>query len=192
LLEADAGRSIRRSIPLLSVGSAALGAIALALRDVSPGGVVITVVVGAAALLVPLPVERPTPGAVRRSVIALGVGTGVFAVVAWLSPALAGPLSAARWAPATASAAAASIAAAVFEEALCRRLVYGLLRPLGLSAAVGGAAVVFALVHVPVYGWSTVPLNLAAGLVLGWQRAASGTWAIPAVTHAAANVVAFL
>jgi hypothetical protein len=34
-----------------------------------------------------------------------------------------------------------------------------------------------------------MPLDITAGLLLSWQRAASGSWRIPAVTHALANVM---
>jgi membrane protease YdiL (CAAX protease family) len=182
---------IRRPIALTGAGVAALGASALALRPVSPAGAVIAVLVGTAALLVPLPADD-SPRAPRGSAIALLAGTSAFVLVAWLAPALAGPLGTVRWAPATAPAAVYAVAAAVVEEAFFRRLVYGLLRPLGPFAALGGSAFLFAVVHVPLYGWATLPLNLAAGLVLGWQRRALGGWTIPAVTHAAANLMAIL
>jgi hypothetical protein len=34
-----------------------------------------------------------------------------------------------------------------------------------------------------------LPIDLAAGLVLSWQRWASGSWRVPAVTHVLANVL---
>lgn len=79
--------------------------------------------------------------------------------------------------------------AAVAEEAFFRRLVYGALAPAGAAVAVVGSAALFALVHVTVYGWWVLPLDLAAGLVLSWQRWASGSWKVPAVTHVLANVL---
>jgi membrane protease YdiL (CAAX protease family) len=190
LLEARIAGPVRRSISLPG-GVAALGAAALMLRPVSPVASVILVLVGAAALVVPLPAED-SPGVLGGAAIALTAGMAAFVLAAWLAPALAGPVRAARWVPVTAPAVAASIAAAVVEEALFRRVVYGVVHPLGVPVAVIGSALLFALVHVPPYGWATVPLNLTAGVVLGWQRAASGRWAVPAVTHAAANVMAFL
>jgi hypothetical protein len=42
------------------------------------------------------------------------------------------------------------------------------------------------------YGLPALPLDFAVGLVLGWQRSFSGSWAPPATTHAAANLLAFL
>ena len=83
--------------------------------------------------------------------------------------------------------------AAVAEEAFFRRFLYGLLAPsLGATAAVLGSAAAFALVHVTVWGWWVLPLDLAAGLVLSWQRAATDRWSVPAATHVLANTLAVL
>ncbi|HEX8770027.1 MAG TPA: CPBP family intramembrane glutamic endopeptidase [Acidimicrobiales bacterium] len=80
--------------------------------------------------------------------------------------------------------------AAVAEEAFFRRLAYGALAPGGVIVAVVGSAALFALVHVTIYGWWVLPLDLAAGLMLSWQRWAAGSWKVPAVTHVLANVLA--
>ena len=82
--------------------------------------------------------------------------------------------------------------AAVAEEAFFRRLVYGALLAGGPGVAVVGSSVLFAAVHVTVYGLWVLPLDLAAGLLLGWQRHATGSWAVPAVTHAVANLLVVL
>jgi hypothetical protein len=82
--------------------------------------------------------------------------------------------------------------AAVAEEAWFRRLCFGLLAPAGTLAAVAGSTVLFAAVHVSIYGYWVLPLDLAAGLLLGWQRASTGSWAAPAVTHVIANVLVVL
>ncbi len=79
--------------------------------------------------------------------------------------------------------------AAVAEEAFFRRLVYARLLVGGEIAAIAGSAVLFAAVHVSVYGLWVLPIDLAAGLVLGWQRHASGSWASPAATHVFANIL---
>jgi membrane protease YdiL (CAAX protease family) len=84
---------------------------------------------------------------------------------------------------------AGNLLAAVAEEAFFRRLLYGLLEPAGTVWAVGGSAVLFAVVHVSSYGWWVLPLDLAAGLVLGWQRAATGSWRAPAITHVVVNLL---
>ncbi|MFN2607857.1 MAG: lysostaphin resistance A-like protein [Acidimicrobiales bacterium] len=79
--------------------------------------------------------------------------------------------------------------AAVAEEAFFRRLAYGVLSASGPAAAVAGTAVLFAVVHVTVYGAWVLPIDLAAGLVLGWQRWATGSWLAPAATHVVANLL---
>lgn len=56
-------------------------------------------------------------------------------------------------------------------------------------AAVALGAVLFALLHVPLYGWHVVPLDLAVGLVLGGLRLETGTPAAPVVTHVGADLV---
>jgi membrane protease YdiL (CAAX protease family) len=55
--------------------------------------------------------------------------------------------------------------------------------------AVVVGAVCFALLHVPLYGWHVVPLDLAVGLVLGGLRVEAGTPAAPAVAHLGADLV---
>lgn len=82
--------------------------------------------------------------------------------------------------------------AAVAEEAFLRRLLYGALERHGAALAVAGSTVLFAIVHVTVYGWWVLPIDLAAGLVLSWQRWATGGWTVPALTHVAANVLVVL
>ena len=57
------------------------------------------------------------------------------------------------------------------------------------ALVVGLGIVAFALVHLTVYGAWVLPIDLAAGLVLGWQRWATGSWRAPAVTHAFANLL---
>ena len=82
--------------------------------------------------------------------------------------------------------------AAVAEEAFFRRFVFGVLSEHGQIVAVLGSAVLFAVVHVTVYGLWAMPIDLAAGLLLGWQRWATGSWRVPAVTHVAANLLMVL
>ena len=82
--------------------------------------------------------------------------------------------------------------AAVAEEAFFRRFVYDTLLPAGTALAVLGSAALFALAHVTVYGWWVLPIDVAAGLVLSWQRWATGSWTVPAVTHVLANLLVVL
>jgi membrane protease YdiL (CAAX protease family) len=94
--------------------------------------------------------------------------------------------------PASAFVVATNTLAAVSEEALFRRLCFGLLRPAGEGWAIVGSAALFAAVHVTTYGLWVLPLDLAAGLVLGWQRATTGSWFAPAVTHVVVNLLVVL
>lgn len=93
---------------------------------------------------------------------------------------------------ATIAGVALSVLAAVAEEALFRGLMFTRLLPYGRNLAIAASAVVFALVHVPFYGVSALPVDLGAGLLFAWQRNESGSWSVPAATHALANILAVL
>ena len=115
----------------------------------------------------PVAAEPRAGWAVTAAVLALGIGA--FAL---------GRLSGGGHPPApfTWRVAAMVTLAAVAEEAFFRRLLYAVLRPGGVLLAVLGSAALFAVAHVTVYGWWVLPIDVAAGLVLCWQRWASGTW----------------
>lgn len=123
--------------------------------------------------------QRPIP------VLLVGVGAFVLGRLVAGSPAPVAPA-------ATPFVLAINSLAAVAEEAFFRRLVYGALLRSGPAAALVGSSVLFAAVHVTVYGAWVLPLDLAAGLLLGWQRRATGSWAVPAVTHVVANLLVVL
>ena len=137
----------------------------------------------AACAAVPVP---STPGAVSsRAALAVGLAAvGLASLVAGPAP----PLRVGAVAPAVVINAVAAVA----EEALFRRVLYGRLVGLGVPAAVLGSAVAFAALHVPLYGTAALWVDLGAGLLLSWQRWASGSWTMPAATHAAANLLAVI
>lgn len=85
-----------------------------------------------------------------------------------------------------------TLLAAVAEEALFRRAAYGALEPAGPVVAIGLTALLFALIHILLYGVAAFPVDLGAALLFGWQRWASGTWTVSAGTHAAANLLAVI
>ena len=95
-------------------------------------------------------------------------------------------------ASAAAGALALNAAAAVAEEAFFRRFLYGRLVGFGPVVAIAVSALMFALVHLPAYGVAAFWVDLGAGLLLSWQRWASGSWRVPAATHVVANVLAVL
>jgi membrane protease YdiL (CAAX protease family) len=138
---------------------------------------------GLSAPLPPAPfVATRTP---RAFVLATGVGVLAFAVGRVLIGGHA-PTSA------TFAAIAANTLAAISEEVWFRRLGYGLLAPAGPGFAITATSVLFAAVHVSTYGFAILPLDLAAGALLGWQRAVTGSWTAPALTHVLANLFVLL
>jgi membrane protease YdiL (CAAX protease family) len=157
--------------------------VALATRPVSRVGLAVTVGAGLAALAPVIP--RPAFDREARTWgMPLAVGVGGFVIARLL---LSTPGAAFRpW------VAVGSVAAAVAEEAVFRRLVYGWALRWGVPVAIGVSALLFAAVHVPWYGTGAFWVDLGAGLLLSWQRWASGGWAVPAVTHSAANILQLL
>jgi membrane protease YdiL (CAAX protease family) len=75
------------------------------------------------------------------------------------------------------------------EEALLRgRLFDAVQRAGGIAAAVLITTIAFALMHVPLYGWHVVPLDLGVGLALGGLRLATRSIAAPTAAHAVADL----
>jgi membrane protease YdiL (CAAX protease family) len=82
-----------------------------------------------------------------------------------------------------------TILVAAGEEAILRGAMFAaVVRAAGGLAAVLVTTLAFALLHVPLYGWHVVPLDLAVGLVLGGLRVATGGVAAPAAAHAVADL----
>ena len=75
------------------------------------------------------------------------------------------------------------------EEAVLRGVLFDrLTRAGGIPLAIGVTTLAFALLHVPLYGWHVVPLDLAVGLGLGGLRVATRSVAAPAAAHALADL----
>ena len=174
-------------VPVAAAGLAAGGCALLAARPLLPPGTgpllalfVVLLVVGLA-----WPVRSgvgDAAGAALSPLAVLAVGLGAFAlgrVVGGGEPPV----------PALASVILLNTLAAVAEEAFFRRFLYDILLPSGTVVAVVGSAALFAVVHLTIYGAWSLPVDIAAGLLLSWQRLASGSWRVPAVTHVLANVL---
>jgi membrane protease YdiL (CAAX protease family) len=85
--------------------------------------------------------------------------------------------------------AAVTIVVAVAEEAVLRGLLFDRVRRSGGTVvALGVTTVAFALMHVPLYGWHVVPLDLAVGLALGGLRIATRGLVAPAAAHVVADL----
>jgi membrane protease YdiL (CAAX protease family) len=144
-------------------------------------GLVFAVVLTAAAFT-----ARPSVGRVGWVVIAGLGGAALLVLPALVVHGGLGQRSAAGylgWATATAFVATA-------EEAFLRGALFGALsRWRGPDVAVVGAAAAFALLHLPLYGVTALPLDFAVGLLLGALRLLTGGWGAPAVAHAGADLV---
>jgi membrane protease YdiL (CAAX protease family) len=131
----------------------------------------------------------------KRSILAGLVGGAMLVAIAALArasgseaplvrhPAAAFPL--APWAAATSLV-------ALGEEAVLRGSLFEALEGrFGAGVAVAATSVAFALMHVPLYGWQVVPLDLGAGLWFAGLRLLSGGVAAPAIAHALADLATY-
>jgi membrane protease YdiL (CAAX protease family) len=167
---------------VLTSAAIVLGSAALSFRPAEPlSALIVVVAVGTIGMLAPLPARPATRMDARSSLMAVALGVLAFGA----ARAIASPPPT----PVAAFAVGATIVAAFAEEVFFRRLVYGWLAGAGDPLAIVGAAALFAVVHLPAYGPRVLPLDLAAGILFGWQRWATGGWVVPAVTHATANVM---
>jgi membrane protease YdiL (CAAX protease family) len=180
--------------PSLAGAAIILGAAALLARPALIGGgagglALLYLAVGAlgvgASLSEPMPAPTERAALTPAQVILLGVAA--LAVARFV----VGPPIPAPGAPFL-GVVALNALAAVAEEALFRRLLYGRLVRFGAPVAVVLTAAAFAAIHVPAYGTPALWVDFGAGVLLGWQRWASGGWAAPAATHVIANALAVL
>lgn len=142
----------------------------------------------AAALLV-VAVAAGTRVAVTRRAILIGLGGLVLVCApvalehALTAKPVYGTQGFAGWA-------AAVVVVATAEEVFLRGALYDATEQVwGATAAIGLGAACFALLHVPLYGWHVLPLDLAVGVVLGGLRQGAGTPLAPAITHVGADIV---
>ncbi len=85
--------------------------------------------------------------------------------------------------------AAVTVLVATGEELMLRGALFDALdESSGTVAAIIVTSAAFALLHVPLYGWYVVPLDIGVGLFLGGLRLLSGGTAAPAVAHAVADL----
>ena len=119
-------------------------------------------------------------------------GAGAFGAAVLCVPALARHLAFAGAAVSGAGFwpwAAVVVVVAVAEESLLRGSLYRAVDArAGTVAAIAVTSAAFALLHVPVYGWDVLPLDLAVGVWLGALRAVTGSVAVPAAAHALADL----
>lgn len=129
------------------------------------------------------------PGRPAVAAAALGLAGGGALVGAWLishgAPGIqVAPINAgiALWTPVVALV-------AVAEEVAVRGALFSAVRSShGGAAALVVTTLLFALMHVPLYGIGSVPLDLAVGLLLGGLRIVSGGVFAPALAHVIADL----
>jgi membrane protease YdiL (CAAX protease family) len=146
----------------------------------APAGLVFAATLAAVCVL-----ARATTVLTTRAVLLGLVGAAVLVAPVVASGAGIGRSSAGflPWAAATALVATA-------EEALLRGALFdAVTRWRGSDTAVIVGAVAFAALHLPLYGWHAMPLDLAVGLALGALRLAAGTWTASAIAHVGADLV---
>jgi len=119
----------------------------------------------------------------------LFVGLLVGAVL--LAPLAAGPFSARGLNGFWAWAALAAMIATLEEIAIRGALFKAWSNEAGPVAAIVAGALVFALIHLPRYGWGAMPLDAAVGLALGGLRALTGRVLPCAVAHTIADWAAW-
>jgi membrane protease YdiL (CAAX protease family) len=145
-----------------------------------------------AAALVAMAVVCPTVTRVGAVPIVAGAAGAAVLCAPVVALRLAGAMPAHRPGGGFVSWAAVVAVVAVAEEAFLRGALYGAAeRWRGPAAAVAVSAVAFGLLHVPLYGWHVLPVDVAAGVWLGALRQATGTWTTSAVTHTVADLAAW-
>jgi len=147
-------------------------------------GVAFGLTLGALALAAGLRLAIPPLGA-------LVVGSGGGAVLVGLAVLISrsGPALIAGQSSALLPWALVTVLVATAEEWILRGVLFDALdRHGGTLAAVVVTSAIFVLMHVPLYGWHVVPLDLGVGLWLGGLRLLTGSVAAPAVAHVLADL----
>jgi membrane protease YdiL (CAAX protease family) len=173
--------------PVLLVGFV----VAVRLRVAVGGTAVATSMSAGLIFAAALTILTLAAGAVTRVSWAI-VGWGVFGAAVLCLPPLLAHLTGPGHRPAGSYLpwAAAVTVVAVAEEAFLRGAVFDALdaRTRRFPVALLVTSACFALLHVPLYGWHAVPLDLAVGLWLGALRRTTGSWTAPALCHTLADL----
>jgi membrane protease YdiL (CAAX protease family) len=138
------------------------------------------------------PWRSRTPSAIATAGLS-GVAVGLALIlVASVGPAIAGEprvVGLARPAAPFVPWGLVTMLVAAAEEVILRGVMFGAIRRAGGTvAALALTTAAFALIHVPLYGWHVVPLDLAVGFAFGGLRIATRGIAAPAIAHAVADL----
>ncbi len=129
------------------------------------------------------------PARPRMAAVALGAAGGGTLIATWVvahgGPGIqVAPVNAglALWTPVV-------TLVAVSEEVALRGALFDTVRSFGGDrGALVATTLLFAAMHVPLYGIGSLPLDLAAGMLLGGLRIVSGGVLAPAVAHVIADL----
>lgn len=113
------------------------------------------------------------------------VGLAVGAIL--LAPLISGPLTTRPLATFWPWAAIAAVVATLEETAIRGVLYRSWREEAGPVAAIVAGAIVFALIHLPRYGYAAMPLDLAVGFALGGLRALTGRVLPCVIAHTIAD-----
>ncbi len=172
---------------MLTLAAATLGR--LAVGAPAPAASAPAALLFSAVLIGGVAASRPDLGRARWRGVALGAGGAVALVAVSLVglPALAlGPRATSEtllwWAPLVSLV-------ALSEELLLRGALFSAVRSEhGDIVAVAATSVLFAVIHLPLYGVGAMPIDVCAGVFLGSLRVVSGGVAAPAVAHVIADL----
>jgi membrane protease YdiL (CAAX protease family) len=128
-------------------------------------------------------------GRPRVAAALFGIAGGYVLVLAWLTAHPGMPIDLASvngaiavWTPVVAIV-------AIAEEVVLRGVLFDAVRVWGGDGwALLATTVLFALIHLPLYGVGALPLDLAVGLLLGGLRIISGGVLAPAIAHVIADL----
>ena len=169
-------------VAALLVGFAAAVGVRVAVGEASVSQSLPAGLIFAGALLI-LALASGTRAQVRRGAVLSGVAGGVVicAPVALTHLLAHRPLhdTAGVWPWALVVAVVAGA-----EELFLRGTLYdAVIEFASIPWAIGLGAMAFALLHVPLYGWHVLPLDVAVGVVLGMLRATTGSVIAPTTAH---------
>ncbi len=119
----------------------------------------------------------------RGRALAAGLATGAVLLVPVAAMPLSGRAISAFWEWAAITAVIATLEETAIRGALYQRWT----EEAGPAVAIVAGAVVFALIHLPRYGFGAMPLDAAVGLALGGLRALTGRVLPCAVAHTVAD-----
>jgi hypothetical protein len=149
-----------------------------------PAGGVFAVALLLVAIAAGWRLGRPRPAAVALGIAGGGVLIGSWLVAGGLPSVEVAPINAglALWTPLVA-------VVAVAEEVAMRGALFDAIRSwCGDGGALVATTLLFAVLHVPLYGIGSLPLDLAAGMLLGGLRIVSGGVLAPALAHVIADL----